>query len=265
MPFHAAGIHTNASQDNALSKVISSYTPSVKALGYARSQIKRTQTNQPTQDQILIALMPETPQGVFEKTRFKLLKGVPAEEEKIAEIVTLYVNLVMRTRLDADDVLGQLEKCQISHFACHGTSNLTDPSSSGLVLQRLASDGTLEQDYLSVYRMSQLQLRHAKIVYLSARSTAENKGARLQDEVIHIVSGFQVAGFPHVIGSLWPAGDNECVDVAIGCYSKPFQDRGVPDIGGRRVACALQEAVMAVRAQALDIPLNWAQYVHFGA
>jgi CHAT domain-containing protein len=128
--------------------------------------------------------------GVFDKTRFKLLKGVPAEEEKTAEIVTLYVNLVMRTRPDADDVLGQLEKCQISHFACHGTSNLTDPSSSSLVLQRLASDGTLEQDYLSVYRMSQLQLRHAKIAYLSACSTAENKGARLQDEVIHIVSGF---------------------------------------------------------------------------
>jgi len=264
MPFHAAGIHTNASRDNALSKVISSYTPSAKALSYAHSQIKRTQSGRPTRDRMLITLMPETPQGANDKTRFKPMKGVPAEEEKIAEIVTPHVNLI-RTRPDADDVLGRLEDCQISHFACHGMSSLIDPSSSGLVLQRLASDGMLEQDYLSVYRISQLRLRHAKIAYLSACSTAENKGARLQDEVIHIVSGFQVAGFPHVIGSLWPAGDSECVQVASSFYSSLFEHGGVPDIAGRRVAWALQEAVMAVRAQDMDMPLNWAQFVHFGA
>jgi tetratricopeptide (TPR) repeat protein len=266
MPFHAAGIHVNLSRDNALSKVISSYTPSVKALGYARSQIKHTRDDQPTQDQMLITLMPGTPQGANDKTRFKPLEGVPAEEEKITEIVTPHVSLVVRTRPAADDILGQLEKCQISHFACHGMSNLKDPSSSGLVLQRFASDGTLEQDHLSVYRISQLQLRHAKIAYLSACSTAENKSARLQDEVIHIVSGFQVAGFPHVIGSLWPAGDRECVEVASGFYKKLFENGNVSDVGSRRVACALQEAVMAVRANdMMDRPLDWAQFVHFGA
>jgi hypothetical protein len=104
--------------------VISSYAPSVKALGYARSQIKRTQTNQPTQDQMLIALMPETLQGVNDKTRSKLLKGVSVEEEKIAKIVTLHVNLVIRTRPDADDVLGQLEKCQISQWSCVAATGL---------------------------------------------------------------------------------------------------------------------------------------------
>jgi CHAT domain-containing protein len=265
MPFHAAGIHADLLRDNALSKVISSYTPSVKALGYARSQIKHTQGDQPAQDQMLIALMPETPQGANNKTRFKPLKGVLTEEEKITKILNLHVSLVVRTKPNADDVLGQLEKCQISHFACHGMSNLKDPSSSGLVLQRHAPDGTLEQDYLSVYRISQLQLKHAKIAYLSACSTAENKSARLQDEVIHVVSGFQVAGFPHVIGSLWSAGDDECVQVTSGFYSKLFEDGGMSEIGDRQVACALREAVMAVRAQDLDMPLNWAQFVHFGA
>ena len=265
MPFHAAGIHINASRENALSKVISSYTPSVKALGYTHSQIKRIQNEHPMHDQMLITLMPETPQGANDKKRFKRLKGVPVEAKKIERIVSPYVNLVVRTGTDADDILGQLEKCQISHFACHGMSNLIDPSSSGLVLQRLASDGTLEQDYLSVYRISQLQLTHAKIAYLSACSTAENKGAQLRDEVIHIVSGFQVAGFPHVIGSLWPAGDDECVQVTSGFYLELFRDGGVAEIGGQRVACALREAVMAVRAQDLDMPLNWAQFVHFGA
>jgi tetratricopeptide (TPR) repeat protein len=265
MPFHAAGIHTDASRENALSKVVSSYTPSVKALGYACSQIKCTKNDQPTQDQMLIILMPETPRGANDETGFSTLRGVLQEAEKIVRIVSSYVNPVVCTTPDATSVLSQLETCRMAHFACHGMSNPTDPSSSGLVLQRVATDGTLEQDHLSVYRISQLRLRHAQIAYLSACSTAENKAARLQDEVIHIVSGFQVAGFPHVIGSLWPAGDNECVEVASGFYSSLFENKGVPELESRRVAWALQEAVMAVRAKDMDMPLNWAQFVHFGA
>ena len=265
MPFHAAGIHVNASQENALSKVVSSYTPSVKALNYSRSQIRHTQTYQPAQDQMLVTLMPETPRGANDKTRFKGLKGITVEAQKIAEIASPHVSPVVCIRPNADEILGQLEHCQIAHFACHGMSHPKDPSSSGLVLQRLAPDGRLEQDYLTVYRISQSQLKHAKIAYLSACSTAENKDARLRDEVIHIVSGFQVAGFPHVVGSLWPAGDKECVKVASGFYSKLFENGSVSDVEGRRVACALQEAVMAVRAQDVDMPLNWAQFVHFGA
>ena len=79
------------------------------------------------------------------------------------------------------------------------------------------------------------------------------------------MSGFQVAGFSHVIGSLWSAGDDEWVQVTSGFYSELFKDGGVSEIKGRRVAFALQEAVVAVRAQDLDMPLNWAQFVHFGA
>jgi CHAT domain-containing protein len=175
------------------------------------------------------------------------------------------VNPVVCTTPDATSVLSQLETCRMAHFACHGMSNPTDPSSSGLVLQRLAPDGTFEQDHLSVSRISHLRLKHAQIAYLSACSTAENKAARLQDEVIHIVSGFQVAGFPHVIGSLWPAGDRECVQVASGFYSSLFEHKDVPGSDARRVAWALREAVMAVRAKNMDMPLKWAQFVHFGA
>lgn len=52
---------------------------------------------------------------------------------------------------------------------------------------------------------------------------------------------------------------------ASGLYSKLFGDGGVADIGDQRAAFALQEAVIAVRAQDLDIPLSWTQFVHFGA
>ena len=87
----------------------------------------------------------------------------------------------------------------------------------------------------------------------------------LEDEVIHIVSGFQVAGFSHVVGSLWPAGDSECVQVASQFYSSIFEGGSRPDMGGRQVASALQKAVAGLRAVDMDMPLNWAQFVHFGA
>jgi tetratricopeptide (TPR) repeat protein len=265
MPFHAAGVHAHGCLENAMSRVLSSYTPSVKALGHSRSQTKYAWSNEPLRDQMLITLMPTTPKGGNDRERFRPLKGVPREEENILQIVSSYVSTIVSTTPDATSVLSQLENCRMAHFACHGMSNPTDPSSSGLVLQRCALDGTPEQDHLSVSRISHLRLKHVQIAYLSACSTAENKAVRLRDEVIHIVSGFQVAGFPHVVGSLWPAGDEECVQVASGFYSSLFENKGVPELGVRRVAWALREAVMVVRAEDIDMPLNWAQFVHFGA
>jgi tetratricopeptide (TPR) repeat protein len=265
MPFHAAGVHAHGCLENALSRVTSSYTPSVKALGHSRSQTKYAWSDQPVEDQMLITLMPTTPKGANDKEDLRALTGVPKEGEKILKIISSHVSTIVCTTPDATSVLSQLETCRMAHFACHGMTNPTDPSSSGFVLQRLASDGTLEQDHLSVSRISHLRLKHAQIAYLSACSTAENKAARLRDEVIHIVSGFQVAGFPHVIGSLWPAGDDECVEVASGFYSSLFRHEGVPELESRWVALALQEAVMVVRAEDMDMPLNWAQFVHFGA
>lgn len=265
MPLHAAGLHTGDSEENALSRVVSSYTPSVKTLAYARRQIKHTQSNESTRDQMLIALMPTTPRGANDTKTFDNLGGVAKEKEMLFAIVSNHMDAKVLTAPSADDVADELAICSIAHFACHGESNPHDPSSSALVLQRTASDGTHEQDRLSINRISQLQLRQAQIAYLSACSTADNKKVRLRDEVIHIVSGFQVAGFPHVIGSLWPVGDKECTDVASGFYSKLFENGSVSDFGGRQVACALQEAMMAVRAQDMDMPLNWAQFVHFGA
>jgi CHAT domain-containing protein len=141
-----------------------------------------------------------------------------------------------------------------------------DPSNSGLILQKRSNEPgeVFEQDRLTAHRIAELQLRHTQIAYLSACSTAENKAAELLDEVIHVVSGFQMAGFPHVVGCLWPAGDLECIEVAKRFYSSVLQQSWSGMANGE-VASALQEAVMAVRAKDINMPLNWAQFVHCGA
>ncbi|KAH7115651.1 CHAT domain-containing protein [Dactylonectria macrodidyma] len=265
MPFHAAGVHTRGSTENAYSRIISSYTPSIKALAYAQSQAKRSQEALAAQDAMLIATMPTSPKGPADKKAPNDLPGVREETEEILNLARCQIHMTVLTHPSADQVLGVLKTCRIAHFACHGTSDYSDPSNSGLILQMSAGPGeALKQDRLTVQRVSELRLRCAQIAYLSACSTAENKAARLSDEVIHVVSGFQVAGFPHVVGCLWPAGDSECVDVAKRFYSLVLRGNQSA-INNNEVALALQEAVIAMRAGDLDMPLNWAQFVHYGA
>ncbi|RKK87874.1 hypothetical protein BFJ68_g16997 [Fusarium oxysporum] len=245
--------------------MISSYTPSIKALAYAQNQAKRAQEALVAQDAntMLIAAMPTSPKGPGDKKAPKNLPGVEEEMREILILTHSHMRATVHTHPSADQVLEVLKTCRIAHFACHGISDYSDPSNSGLILQRSTGpDETLVQDRLTVQRVSDLRLRYAQIAYLSACSTAENKSARLLDEVIHVVSGFQVAGFPHVVGCLWPAGDSECVEVAKRFYSLVLQQN--QSVINNKVASALQEALMAVRARDLSMPLNWAQFVHYG-
>ncbi|KAK2601561.1 hypothetical protein QQS21_004879 [Conoideocrella luteorostrata] len=265
MPFHAAGVHTRESKENTYSRIISSYTPSIKALAYTQNQAKHVEDAPVAQGTILIAAMPTSPKGPSDKKALRNLPGVKEETEEILNLARSQMHTTVLTHPSADQVLGILKTCRIAHFACHGTLDYLDPSNSGLILQRSAgSDQAFEQDRLTVQRVSELRLRHAQIAYLSACSTAESKAAELSDEVIHVVSGFQIAGFPHVVGCLWPAGDSECVEVAKRFYSLVLRGSQLA-INNNEVASALQGAVMAVRAGDLDMPLNWAQFVHYGA
>jgi CHAT domain-containing protein len=136
------------------------------------------------------------------------------EKKKIMDITNGRIPIEPLDLPSVDEVVDSLRSCHIAHFACHGSTDRADPSNSGLLFQKRGESQEAEQDRLTVHRISELQsLAHARIAYLSACSTAENKAARLSDEVIHVVSGFQVAGFPHVVGCLWPSVDDVCVEI----------------------------------------------------
>lgn len=83
--------------------------------------------------------------------------------------------------------------------------------------------------------------------------------------MLHIASGFQVARFRHVVGCLWPSSDSMCVEVAESFYSKLGRD-GM-EYKDRVVAAALHKAVVKVceSKEYSRRPLQWAQYVHYGA
>jgi CHAT domain-containing protein len=86
---------------------------------------------------------------------------------------------------------------------------------------------------------------------LSACSTAKNQVERLLDEGIHLMAVCQLAGFPHVIGSLWEVSDSHCVDVAKDVYDTSLQS-GLSDESASR---GLHRAVLNLRkGPGADVP-----------
>ena len=78
----------------------------------------------------------------------------------------------------------------------------------------------------------------ADLAYISACSTVDIKVATLADENLHIASAFQLAGFRHVVASLWPHKDELCLEIAAKFYRELFRlrkDDKWPEIG--RASC----------------------------
>ncbi|PWI64025.1 hypothetical protein PCL_00446, partial [Purpureocillium lilacinum] len=180
MPFHAAGVHSPGSSENAFCKAVSSYTPSIKTLGYAHCRARATESLQAS---ILIATMPTTPVDTSRPNPGKLcdLPGVVIEEERVRALLAGNIPVQSLKSPSAGHVIDRVRQCSIAHFACHGSTDHADPSNSALIFQR-QDDQELKQDRLTVRLVSELSLAGAHIAYLSACSTAENKAARLSDE-----------------------------------------------------------------------------------
>ncbi len=255
-PFHAAGDVSTGRTEAACYHVVSSYASTIKALQHARRTAKITAEWSAT-----VISMPSTPgMDSFLETK-RETSEVRASIESLMHVVSLdYPNV--------EDTLKHLRNCSIVHFACHGVSDPDDPSRSRLILQtKKTESGEPQQDPLSVSDIAEIHLSHAQIAYLSACSTAQNKVKELSHEALHIVSAFQVAGFRHVIGCLWPSDDEVCQEVAKSFYAELSQGGIAAFENDRAIALALHNAVLKIRESSkyAKQPLLWAQYVHYGA
>lgn len=143
-----------------------------------------------------------------------------------------------------DDVLSHLRKCKVFHFAGHGCTDTADPSKSQLYLK------DWETNPLTVASLLELNLHQEGpfLAYLSACGTGQIKSQRLFDEGIHLISACQLAGFRHVIGTLWEVNDQSCVDMAAIIYEEML--RG--DMSDESVCRGVHVATKAKRDQWLD-------------
>jgi CHAT domain-containing protein len=195
------------------------------------------------------------------------LPGVTIEKSAIAAAVGGSASIATLEQPDAAEVIDRIQQCDIAHFACHGVSNPAEPSESGLLLQtRTSSTAEPRLDILTVRKIYQVHVSHGEIAFLSACSTAENHAVKLVDEVLHIVSGFQVAGFRHVVGYMRPSSDMMCAWFARSFYSELCGNSAM-DYEDRAVALALHKAFVEVyeRDEYRERPLEWLHCVHYGA
>jgi CHAT domain-containing protein len=154
-------------------------------------------------------------------------------------------------------VLECLPEAAIAHFACHGYTDPADPSGSRLLLHDHRSAP------FTVAALAPLALGHAQLAYLSACATASVADDRLLDEAIHLTSAFQLAGFPHVIGTLWEIDDATAVEIADAFYTALGDRDGAlaPDLS----ASALHQATRTQRDRQPANPYLWASHIHVGA
>ncbi|PVH97454.1 hypothetical protein DM02DRAFT_533118 [Periconia macrospinosa] len=258
LPFHAAGDLSPGSRNNTLSRVISSYTPTIKSLSFARERLVEAWKHIADNPKLFIATMPTTP-GLND------LIGVVTEGNLIKQVTNGKFETQSAELPSALDVVGHLKKANLIHFACHGLADMKDPFESSLVFQRTAPDASApQQDLLKVRQISHENVEGVFLAYLSACSTAENRAIELADEVIHIASGFQVAGFPHTIGSMWLSYDEMSIDMAGIFYTQLTENTTI--LGdSKAVPLALHKSILQVCKKKWKQPLAWAQYIHLGA
>ncbi|KAI9776673.1 MAG: hypothetical protein M1816_005151 [Peltula sp. TS41687] len=248
LPLHAAGDQTEGSTENTLSHVISSYVPTLKTLQFVQNKTSFSLHGQ--RPEILIVSMPTTPGG------HKPLK-VAEEVATINNHTRSWASTIALEQPSRDSVLNALKSCSIAHFACHGLADSVEPARSALILGREIEEKLTLKDIDAIIRDS------AQIAYLSACSTAEIKVQDLVDKSIHLASTFQLAGFQHVIGTLWGADDSAAVEIAGKFYKGLLQHNKGDDTS---VAQALHDAVLCLRNEKgnrKDIS-KWAPFIHLG-
>ncbi|MEU4522158.1 CHAT domain-containing protein [Amycolatopsis sp. NPDC024027] len=236
-PLHAAGNH--ATDDTVMDRVISSYTPTIRALAHARTDVVYEPST-------LIVAAPAPP-------GFTPLPGVTEEAEHLRDLIPGATLL-----LDAEhaDVIRLLPEHGIAHFSCHGSADWTDPNRSQLLLHDHATRP------LTVADIAGLRLPSGLLAYLSACSTADTSPEHA-DEATHLTGACLLAGFRAVVGTLWPVGDAAATAITRHVYAR-LTDDGTAAPDPALAAEALHHAVRLHRRNAHEQPTQWIAHVHTG-
>ncbi|EWM12077.1 hypothetical protein KUTG_02381 [Kutzneria sp. 744] len=150
--------------------------------------------------------------------------------------------------INRESLLSTLAEASELHAALHAVSDSDDPSSS-----RLRAGPTR----VTVTEIAALHIEQAWLAYLSACETTLTT-AELADEAIHLTAAFQLAGFAHVVGTLWRIPDAVAARAARTFYRYLSDPAQTP-------ASAVHRTVLDLRARYSDSPATWAAHLHMGA
>ncbi len=169
LPLHAAGHYDEDGQPSGhtvLDRVVSSYTPTLRALLEAR----RPFDSAPDDERMLVVALAEA-SGVVP------LADVTRERELLTSLFAGRHTLLEGEEATHEAVRDELPRHRWAHFSCHGGQDLADPSRGGLLLQ---------DRLLSIADISTEQYR-GEFAFLSACMTATG-GFNLPDEAITLAA-----------------------------------------------------------------------------
>ncbi|KAI1318412.1 CHAT domain-containing protein [Xylariaceae sp. FL0255] len=208
-PLHAAGRHYT--RDTVMDRVLSSYSPSIKSIIFSRQNRKTLSISTPSQ--ALLVAMEHTPS-------LSTLRYAKKEVTLLKDFLEKQGWDCPETFPQKTNILSALKGSKIFHFAGHGSTSPSDPSGSCLMLDDWRDDpltvaSLLEQNFHDDSPF---------LAYLSACGTGQIGRVKFASESIHLINACQIAGFRHVIGTLWEVNDESCVEIAKVTYETIIRD-----------------------------------------
>jgi CHAT domain len=226
-----------------LDEVVSSYAFTARSLRYARSQPPPPAHAAAAP---LVIAVPDAPD-------VRPLPGADREADQIICILPAAFRLERPTR---EAVLAALPKHSVAHFACHGMVDADDPGRSQLFLDDHADAP------LTVADIGSLQLAGG-LAFLSACETAVTNG-NLVNEAVHLTGAFQLAGYKHVVGTLWQVNDRASARLVADFYATLRAPGSQGTIEVSRTAMALHDATRRLKSRFPGWPMLWAAHIHVG-
>jgi CHAT domain-containing protein/tetratricopeptide (TPR) repeat protein len=187
-----------------------------------------------------------------------VLARLPATRREAEAVASLAPAGQVRLRLglaaNREAVLsGDLRDYRVLHFATHAVADTHNPERSGLVLSRVDAEGNSREGFLGLSDIYDLDL-DADLVVLSGCRTALGKEVR-GEGLMGLTRGFQYAGVPRVVASLWRVQDRTTAELMTRFYRAMWRDHLAP-------AAALRAAQRSLRRDArYRDPYSWAGFV----
>ncbi|MET8877091.1 CHAT domain-containing protein [Nocardia sp. NPDC004604] len=246
LPVHAAGYHDPddpLAHRSVLDRVISSYTPTVRALEYAS-----TATPVPKQDRLLVVSLPVTP-GMPD------LWSVSREQTILAQLLPDQHTDLTDTKASHHAILEGLADHRWVHASCHGTQNLDEPSTGGLIPYDWQSAGLI-----TIADIAGIDSAGGEFIFLCACKTATS-GVRNVDEAITLAAGLNYLGWRHVLATLWSTWDGAAADISGLVYQHLVAGR---QLDPSMSALALHQAIRHYRDIHAYQPSRWIPFIHLG-
>ncbi|MFD6420992.1 CHAT domain-containing protein [Streptomyces sp. NPDC060198] len=208
LPLHAAGRHSEEEGEEyrtVLDRVVSSYTPTVRALISARGRPRPPDAAGRADSPDMLFVAPE-PEGL------PRLPAHEADQESLRSAFGHRLTSLRGEEATVEAVLAALGRHPRAHFSSHAAQRLDSPGHGGIALR----DGLLTVHDLVKERFT------GEFAFLSACQTAVG-GVQLADEAITLAAALHFAGFRHVIGTLWSVQDS-----AASVITRDFYTAGAP-------------------------------------